>query len=102
MKYALVDPPCTGSGIVKRMDNLVDGPERKDEGRLRSLSNLQVKIASYFMHFTNFEYLHCLLVLNCLVKLVSDCLYLHFAPTESCLPMILYFAYCEESFYSRY
>ena len=35
MEYALVDPPCSGSGIVKRMDEWIGG--NKDVGRLGKL-----------------------------------------------------------------
>uniref|UniRef100_A0A0R3RZN9 SAM_MT_RSMB_NOP domain-containing protein n=1 Tax=Elaeophora elaphi TaxID=1147741 RepID=A0A0R3RZN9_9BILA len=44
VRYALLDPPCSGSGIVKRMDQLIDEEERISTNRLRSLSNLQVTI----------------------------------------------------------
>ena len=41
VKYAIVDPPCSGSGIVKRKDELTGGKE-KNQARLGKLKNLQV------------------------------------------------------------
>ncbi|KHJ77195.1 hypothetical protein OESDEN_23185, partial [Oesophagostomum dentatum] len=37
--YAIVDPPCSGSGMVKRMDELTGG--NADKSRLAKLKNLQ-------------------------------------------------------------
>ncbi|VDK44560.1 unnamed protein product [Anisakis simplex] len=49
--YALVDPPCSGSGIVKRMDKYFDDSDCTDERRLRSLSNLQAMILKQAFKF---------------------------------------------------
>ncbi|KHJ92734.1 hypothetical protein OESDEN_07372 [Oesophagostomum dentatum] len=39
VEYAIVDPPCSGSGMVKRMDELTGG--NADKARLAKLKNLQ-------------------------------------------------------------
>uniref|UniRef100_A0A1I7ZRP1 SAM_MT_RSMB_NOP domain-containing protein n=1 Tax=Steinernema glaseri TaxID=37863 RepID=A0A1I7ZRP1_9BILA len=54
VKTAVVDPPCSGSGIVKRMDNLL-GAEPKNERRLNGLHNLQVMILKHAMRLPNLE-----------------------------------------------
>ncbi|VDN36236.1 unnamed protein product [Cylicostephanus goldi] len=40
VKYAIVDPPCSRSGMVKRLDELTGG--NAENGRLEKLRNLQV------------------------------------------------------------
>uniref|UniRef100_A0A0N5C1J2 SAM_MT_RSMB_NOP domain-containing protein n=1 Tax=Strongyloides papillosus TaxID=174720 RepID=A0A0N5C1J2_STREA len=48
VEYALVDPPCSGSGMVKRMDSFIDD-EEVDIKRLESLGNLQAMILKHTM-----------------------------------------------------
>ncbi|GMR36895.1 hypothetical protein PMAYCL1PPCAC_07090, partial [Pristionchus mayeri] len=47
VEYALVDPPCSGSGIVKRMDEWIGGGV--DEYRLSKLANLQAMLVKHAM-----------------------------------------------------
>ncbi|GMS84575.1 hypothetical protein PENTCL1PPCAC_6750, partial [Pristionchus entomophagus] len=47
VEYALVDPPCSGSGIVKRMDEWLGGGI--DEYRLSKLANLQAMLVKHAM-----------------------------------------------------
>ncbi|VDD94424.1 unnamed protein product [Enterobius vermicularis] len=47
IEYALVDPPCSGSGIVKRLDSVVNSRGDISQSRLRSLSNLQAMILKH-------------------------------------------------------
>ncbi|TKR70688.1 hypothetical protein L596_022677 [Steinernema carpocapsae] len=54
VKTAVVDPPCSGSGIVKRMDNLL-GVEPKNHKRLNGLHNLQVMILKHALKLPNLE-----------------------------------------------
>ncbi|KAK0409305.1 hypothetical protein QR680_004466 [Steinernema hermaphroditum] len=54
VKTAVVDPPCSGSGIVKRMDNLL-GAEPKNQRRLNGLHNLQVMILKHALKLPNLE-----------------------------------------------
>jgi len=60
VEYALLDPPCSGSGMVKRLDQLWDGA--KDERRLRRLANLQgmmLKQALLLPHLKRLVYSTC-------------------------------------------
>ena len=41
VEYALVDPPCSGSGMLKR-SRASGGADTYDEARLLKLANLQV------------------------------------------------------------
>ncbi|GMT15038.1 hypothetical protein PFISCL1PPCAC_6335, partial [Pristionchus fissidentatus] len=47
VEYALLDPPCSGSGIVKRMDEWLGGGV--DEYRLSKLANLQAMLVKHAM-----------------------------------------------------
>ncbi|RCN44647.1 methyltransferase domain protein [Ancylostoma caninum] len=53
VKYAIVDPPCSGSGMVKRMDELTGG--NADKGRLEKLKNLQAMILKHALKFPNLQ-----------------------------------------------
>ncbi|VDK85041.1 unnamed protein product [Litomosoides sigmodontis] len=55
VRYALLDPPCSGSGIVKRMDELVNQDEGINTNRLRSLSNLQAMLLKHAMGLPNLK-----------------------------------------------
>ncbi|KAF1766682.1 hypothetical protein GCK72_006640 [Caenorhabditis remanei] len=45
VKFAIIDPPCSGSGIVKRMDEITGGNAEKE--RLEKLKNLQAMILKH-------------------------------------------------------
>ncbi|PIA16491.1 S-adenosyl-L-methionine-dependent methyltransferase, partial [Coemansia reversa NRRL 1564] len=54
VEYALVDPSCSGSGIVNRMDTLVDSSNVNDEtdkARLHNLAKFQTLIILHAMRF---------------------------------------------------
>lgn len=51
VRYALVDPPCSGSGIVKRLDSFVNDADSFSQSRLRSLANLQAMILKHVLKF---------------------------------------------------
>ncbi|CAD6194061.1 unnamed protein product [Caenorhabditis auriculariae] len=53
VEYAVVDPPCSGSGIVKRMDEIIGG--EVDKGRLEKLKNLQAMILKHALKFPNLK-----------------------------------------------
>ncbi|EFO17139.1 hypothetical protein LOAG_11363 [Loa loa] len=55
VRYALLDPPCSGSGIVKRMDQLINGEERINTSRLQSLSNLQAMLLKHALGLPNLK-----------------------------------------------
>ncbi|CAO3617162.1 unnamed protein product [Cunninghamella blakesleeana] len=63
VEYLLLDPSCSGSGIVSRLDHLVDdndddinenenGSESRDD-RLQNLSDFQISIISHALKFPN-------------------------------------------------
>nr|XP_006820464.1 PREDICTED: putative methyltransferase NSUN5-like [Saccoglossus kowalevskii] len=54
VEYILVDPSCTGSGIVNRNDHLM-GAQGITKARLRSLSSFQVMILKHAMEFPNLK-----------------------------------------------
>jgi putative methyltransferase len=41
VEYILLDPSCSGSGIVSRLDQLVDGEVTPSSDRLQSLAEFQ-------------------------------------------------------------
>lgn len=49
----LLDPSCSGSGIVNRMDALVDQQIELDPDRLKSLSDFQISMIQHAMKFPN-------------------------------------------------
>ncbi|WKX93314.1 hypothetical protein Q1695_010955 [Nippostrongylus brasiliensis] len=53
VKYAIVDPPCSGSGMVKRMDELTGGNAQPE--RLMKLKNLQAMILKHALKFPNLQ-----------------------------------------------
>ncbi|CAI2324862.1 unnamed protein product [Caenorhabditis sp. 36 PRJEB53466] len=53
VKFAIVDPPCSGSGIVKRMDEITGGNAEKE--RLEKLKNLQAMILKHALKLPNLK-----------------------------------------------
>ncbi|CAB3403933.1 unnamed protein product [Caenorhabditis bovis] len=53
VEYALVDPPCSGSGIVKRLDEITGGNAEKE--RLEKLKNLQAMILKHALKFPHLK-----------------------------------------------
>ncbi|PIO70688.1 NOL1/NOP2/sun family protein [Teladorsagia circumcincta] len=53
VRYAIVDPPCSGSGMVKRMDELTGGNAQPE--RLTKLRNLQAMILKHALKFPNLQ-----------------------------------------------
>eukprot|EP00111_Clytia_hemisphaerica_P004235 TCONS_00012096-protein len=60
VEYILLDPSCSGSGIVGRMDNYVDDDEENatnevNEKRLKALSGFQTAALSHALTFPNVQ-----------------------------------------------
>ncbi|KAI8146816.1 S-adenosyl-L-methionine-dependent methyltransferase [Fennellomyces sp. T-0311] len=57
VEYFLLDPSCSGSGIVSRLDHLVDGDEEhqamEDDERLKNLAEFQVSVIRHAFKFPN-------------------------------------------------
>ncbi|KAL7417212.1 S-adenosyl-L-methionine-dependent methyltransferase [Mrakia frigida] len=57
VKYILLDPSCSGSGIVNRLDFLMDDPEEENEeikkDRLQNLGAFQLSMIKHAMKFTS-------------------------------------------------
>jgi len=55
VEYILVDPSCSGSGIVKRFESAEDAAseEGQEEARLKKLSNLQCRMLAHASRFRN-------------------------------------------------
>lgn len=62
VEYLLLDPSCSGSGIISRLDHLVDDEDEKEndgkdsngqtqEERLKNLSDFQISIIQHAMKF---------------------------------------------------
>ncbi|KAL9959862.1 hypothetical protein ACROYT_G033226 [Oculina patagonica] len=53
VQYIVVDPSCSGSGIVSRMDNLIDNAEDecKKKQRLESLAKFQLSVLNHALSF---------------------------------------------------
>ncbi|KAI8638121.1 S-adenosyl-L-methionine-dependent methyltransferase [Parasitella parasitica] len=58
VEYLLLDPSCSGSGIINRLDHLVDDEDEKEntngqiqEERLKNLSDFQISIIQHAMKF---------------------------------------------------
>ncbi|CAJ0585668.1 unnamed protein product, partial [Mesorhabditis spiculigera] len=49
VEYAVVDPPCSGSGMVKRLDEWTGGDAQKE--RLGKLANLQAMLLKHTLKF---------------------------------------------------
>ncbi|XP_052082210.1 putative methyltransferase NSUN5C isoform X2 [Mytilus californianus] len=55
VEYILVDPSCSGSGIVSRMNKFTDDDDSSAADRLESLSNFQALILEQAMKFPNVQ-----------------------------------------------
>ncbi|XP_069114212.1 28S rRNA (cytosine-C(5))-methyltransferase-like isoform X2 [Argopecten irradians] len=55
VEYILVDPSCSGSGIVSRMNEAVDDQSSSSSKRLNTLSNFQVIMLKHAMKFPNLK-----------------------------------------------
>uniref|UniRef100_A0A7E4V855 SAM_MT_RSMB_NOP domain-containing protein n=1 Tax=Panagrellus redivivus TaxID=6233 RepID=A0A7E4V855_PANRE len=55
LKYIIVDPPCSGSGIAKRADFLSKERKSVDRNRLNKLHNLQVMLLRHAFKFPGVE-----------------------------------------------
>ncbi|TBU55314.1 S-adenosyl-L-methionine-dependent methyltransferase [Dichomitus squalens] len=56
--HILLDPSCSGSGIVNRMDHLLDNAEEEDDGdseRLNKLAAFQLKMIRHAMAFPSVQ-----------------------------------------------
>ncbi|KAI9247490.1 S-adenosyl-L-methionine-dependent methyltransferase [Phascolomyces articulosus] len=55
VEYFLLDPSCSGSGIVSRLDHLVDGDEADNtvDERLKNLSDFQISVIQHAFKFPN-------------------------------------------------
>ena len=56
VEYILLDPSCSGSGIVSRMNNLIDeesGSSEEAEERLKSLAEFQQQVILHAFKFPN-------------------------------------------------
>jgi putative methyltransferase len=51
VKYIIVDPPCSGSGIAKRADFMSDERKNVNKERLDKLHNLQVMLLRHALSF---------------------------------------------------
>uniref|UniRef100_A0A0N5AJJ3 SAM_MT_RSMB_NOP domain-containing protein n=1 Tax=Syphacia muris TaxID=451379 RepID=A0A0N5AJJ3_9BILA len=55
IRYALVDPPCSGTGMIKRMDPFTNSSGDFPHARLHSLSNLQAMILKHVLRLPNLK-----------------------------------------------
>ncbi|XP_048413242.1 probable 28S rRNA (cytosine-C(5))-methyltransferase [Stegostoma tigrinum] len=55
VKYILVDPSCSGSGIVSRLNQLTDDEESSSKQRLQALASFQCKALGHALRFPNVE-----------------------------------------------
>jgi len=53
VSHILVDPSCTGSGIVSRLSHLTDNSKSSSYTRLQSLSRFQLSILNHALSFPN-------------------------------------------------
>ena len=52
-EYILVDPSCSGTGMVGRMDYLTDGDDGPSQERLMALAKVQLKLLNHALSFPN-------------------------------------------------
>ncbi|KAI9490521.1 S-adenosyl-L-methionine-dependent methyltransferase [Zychaea mexicana] len=59
VEYFLLDPSCSGSGIVSRLDHLVDGDDEENQAtdtvdeRLKNLADFQMSVIRHALKFPN-------------------------------------------------
>ena len=63
MQYIVVDPSCSGSGIVNRMDGIIDEKEDKLKEEVRSAANESQRLnelseCQLFSHFCRKGFYH--------------------------------------------
>ncbi|KAK3102846.1 hypothetical protein FSP39_014392 [Pinctada imbricata] len=55
VEYILLDPSCSGSGIVNRRNDLTDDVDSRSKERLHKLSNLQAMMLKHALSFPNLK-----------------------------------------------
>ncbi|CAK8680322.1 28S rRNA (cytosine-C(5))-methyltransferase-like [Clavelina lepadiformis] len=55
VRYILVDPSCSGSGMVQRLSHLTDNAESSSDKRLSSLSKFQLQVLNHALSFPQVE-----------------------------------------------
>lgn len=55
VEYILVDPSCSGTGMVDRRDHLIDGADNDDsnQARLANLATVQLRLLNHALSFPN-------------------------------------------------
>ncbi|KAI1797292.1 S-adenosyl-L-methionine-dependent methyltransferase [Ganoderma leucocontextum] len=67
--HILLDPSCSGSGIVNRMDYLLDNEEESDGERLNKLAAFQLKMIRHAMTFPS---VHRIVYSTCSVHAIEN------------------------------